>query len=94
MHTGIDQASIEFNPGSDDGKVRPSVTYTLKLELPFDKRYKSMAKAFLKKGVFAKIRVLWLLKKNTPLPGSLEKSIQTLASKYLPANYQVVVNVL
>lgn len=94
MQPGVHQANLEFNPGSEDGKERPSVTYQVTLEKKFGKRYSAMSKAYASGGIFGKLRVIYLLKKGVPLPGFLEKAIANMAARYLPPNYQVFVNVV
>lgn len=93
MQRGVEQATIQFSPGSEDGKVNPSVTYTVQLDKQFGKRYASMHAAMAQGGILGRLKALYLSKRGIPLPGRLEKTIEKLAGMYLPPNYKVLVHV-
>lgn len=93
MQPGVVDASMEMNMDEIGNGDKPSLTYNITLDKKLGKRYVALRTALGSKGIFNKIKALWLLRKRTPAPGFYENMIGSLAKNYLPPKFKVVVNV-
>ena len=92
MQPGVQSAQITIDTDEANEGKAPKVIYSVTLQKHISKRYKSIKAAVLKKSIFSKLKVLWLLKKGVPAPGSIESNIKHFASSFLPERYSVEVN--
>lgn len=86
---GVAGAEIEIDQDEKNDGKNPKVSFIVTLEKKFKKRYALMCRLDKSPGWFSKWRKLRLMMKGIPLPGDLEKNIQTLATNYLPPRYKV-----
>lgn len=87
MQPGVEKVSIEIN----SSELAPKLTYKVKLEKSFSRKYLKIRELSEKPSLLNKLRMLLLMKKGVPSAGSLENMICLYASNIIPRSYSVEV---
>lgn len=90
MQSGVEKVVLEIDLDEKNSGKSPKVTYKVKLQKSFSKKYTKISKANTSTA-WGKLQMLWLMKRGIPSPGSLESGIMLLASQYLPRFYKIEV---
>jgi hypothetical protein len=93
MMPEVEKADLTIASEIDNNGRPPSVTYHLMLARALGRRYAALTGAIQKKGLWSKLKVLYLLWRGTPYPGTYENQLTQLARSYLPSNYEVKIHV-
>ena len=88
MQPGVEKVTLEIDQ-EESGTKSPKVTYKIKLEKSFYRKYLKIKELNNKPSLFNKLKILYIMKQGIPSSGSIEATIKICASEIVPKNYTV-----
>lgn len=88
MQPGVEKVNLEIDTQESANKS-PKITYKIKLEKSFYRKYFKIKELNNKPSLFNKLKMLYLMKQGIPSAGSIESTIKICASEIVPKNYSI-----
>jgi len=88
MQPGVEKVTLEIDQ-EESATKSPKVTYKIKLEKSFYRKYLKIKELNNKPSLFNKLKILYIMKQGIPSSGSIESTIKICASEIVPKNYTV-----
>lgn len=93
MQYSVENVTLEIFKDDEHQGAAPVITYKIQLKKPWNKRYKALRNHAKSGGLWAKWRIIRLMKSGTPAVGQIEEEITKTAKSYLPPKYAVKVEI-
>ena len=91
MQPGVEKVQLEIDTDEANFGKSPRVTYKIKLEKSFSRKYLKLKDLNNKPGILNKIRMLYIMKSGIPSAGSIEATIRIYAASIVPKSYLIEV---
>lgn len=91
MQPGVEKVQLEIDLDEAHQGASPKITFKVNLEKSIKRKYLKINELNSNRTALNKLKMLWLMKRGTPSPGSIESIIRLYAGNFVGKPYSIEV---